>query len=177
VTSLEQVAVSEEQERRLRMGQHLELEGLFVGDEIAAIAEDGSLVGVLRRRGEKWKPEVVLTTDALPVTLGCRRCLSCVTVTRRRARVPWRSASLTVFHRSTKRSIARLGEIARRHKAHATVVTFDPHPGPCSRANARRCSLARSTSRLEGLERLGVEQVRILGFDEELSARECDVLR
>jgi tRNA pseudouridine55 synthase len=66
VTSLEQVAVSEEQERRLRMGQHLELEGLFVGDEIAAIAEDGSLVGVLRRRGEKWKPEVVLTTDAAP---------------------------------------------------------------------------------------------------------------
>ena len=50
--------------RDLPMGQHLELEGVFRGDEIAAIAEDARLIGVLRRRGEKWKPEVVLTTDA-----------------------------------------------------------------------------------------------------------------
>ncbi|MGD1013814.1 MAG: tRNA pseudouridine(55) synthase TruB [Acidimicrobiales bacterium] len=64
VTGLEHASLSADQERRVRMGQHLELEGVFRGDEIAAIAEDARLIGVLRRRGEKWKPEVVLTTDA-----------------------------------------------------------------------------------------------------------------
>ena len=48
----------------MRMGQHLELPGTYQGSEIAAISEDASLIGVLRRRGEKWKPEVVLTNDA-----------------------------------------------------------------------------------------------------------------
>jgi tRNA pseudouridine55 synthase len=66
VTNLEQAPVSYDEERRLRMGQHLELDALYEGYEIAAISEDGSLVGVLRRRGEKWKPEVVLTTGASP---------------------------------------------------------------------------------------------------------------
>jgi tRNA pseudouridine55 synthase len=64
VTDLEQAPVSSDEERRLRMGQHLELDATYEGYEIAAISEDGSLVGVLRRRGEKWKPEVVLTTGA-----------------------------------------------------------------------------------------------------------------
>ena len=64
VTGLEHASLSADEERRVRMGQHLELEGVFQGSEIAAIAEDASLIGVLRRRGEKWKPEVVLTTDA-----------------------------------------------------------------------------------------------------------------
>jgi tRNA pseudouridine55 synthase len=66
VTNLEQAPVSYDEERRLRMGQHLEIDALYEGYEIAAISEDGSLVGVLRRRGEKWKPEVVLTTGASP---------------------------------------------------------------------------------------------------------------
>jgi len=66
VTDLEQAPVSSDEERRLRMGQHLELAATYEGYEIAAISEDGSLVGVLRRRGEKWKPEVVLTTGASP---------------------------------------------------------------------------------------------------------------
>jgi tRNA pseudouridine55 synthase len=66
VTNLEQAPVSDDEERRLRMGQHLELDARYEGCEIAAISEDGSLVGVLRRRGEKWKPEVVLTTGASP---------------------------------------------------------------------------------------------------------------
>jgi tRNA pseudouridine55 synthase len=64
VTGLEHASLSADEERRVRMGQHLELEGVFQGSEIAAIAEDASLIGVLRQRGEKWKPEVVLTTDA-----------------------------------------------------------------------------------------------------------------
>jgi tRNA pseudouridine55 synthase len=64
VTGLEQVQVSAHDERRIRMGQHLELPGSYEGYEIAALGEDGTLVGVLRRRGEKWKPEVVLTIDS-----------------------------------------------------------------------------------------------------------------
>jgi len=64
VSGLEHVDLSVEQERRVRMGQHLELDQTFQGSEIAALAEDASLIGVLRRRGEKWKPQVVLTTDA-----------------------------------------------------------------------------------------------------------------
>jgi tRNA pseudouridine55 synthase len=66
VAGLEHVRVSEEVERRLRMGQHVEFETSYVGDEIAAIAQDESLVGVLRRRGDKWKPQVVLTNDDPP---------------------------------------------------------------------------------------------------------------
>jgi len=64
VSGLEHVDLSVEQERCVRMGQHLELNQTFQGSEIAALAEDASLIGVLRRRGEKWKPQVVLTTDA-----------------------------------------------------------------------------------------------------------------
>ena len=63
VTGLEHVDLSADEERRMRMGQHLELPGTYQGSEIAAISEDASLIGVLRRRGEKWKPEVVLTND------------------------------------------------------------------------------------------------------------------
>jgi len=63
VSALEHVSLSVDQEKRVRMGQHLELAGNYLGDEIAAIAEDDTLIGVLRRRGEKWKPEVVLSND------------------------------------------------------------------------------------------------------------------
>jgi tRNA pseudouridine55 synthase len=63
VTGLEHVSLSADEERRTRMGQHLELGGNYEGDEIAAISEDGGLIGVLRRRGARWKPEVVLTSD------------------------------------------------------------------------------------------------------------------
>jgi tRNA pseudouridine55 synthase len=45
---------------KMRMGQRLTLEGAFSGEEIAALDEDGELVGVLRRRGDLWKPEIVL---------------------------------------------------------------------------------------------------------------------
>jgi tRNA pseudouridine55 synthase len=64
VTSLEHVRLSDDEQRRMRMGQHLVLEGDFVADEIAATSNDDSLVGILRRRGEKWKPEVVLPSDS-----------------------------------------------------------------------------------------------------------------
>ncbi|HUX04587.1 MAG TPA: tRNA pseudouridine(55) synthase TruB [Acidimicrobiales bacterium] len=60
VEHLEHVQVDEDEERRLRMGQMLELAGNFATSEIAAVNSAGDLVGILRRRGEHWKPELVL---------------------------------------------------------------------------------------------------------------------
>jgi tRNA pseudouridine55 synthase len=59
VEHLVSVTVSDDEERRLRMGQRVALDQRDVG-EIAAINEAGDLVGVLRRRGEVWQPVVVL---------------------------------------------------------------------------------------------------------------------
>jgi tRNA pseudouridine55 synthase len=66
VNGLEHVTLNADEERRVRVGQHLELHQPFEADEIAAISEDSTLIGVLRRRGEKWKPEVVLNSDDGP---------------------------------------------------------------------------------------------------------------
>jgi tRNA pseudouridine55 synthase len=60
VTQLPSAVVSDDQERRLRMGQRIELEGTFVVTEIAALNAQGALVGILHPRGEQWKPELVL---------------------------------------------------------------------------------------------------------------------
>jgi tRNA pseudouridine55 synthase len=46
---------------KMRRGQRIELDRSFVGDEIAALDDAGVLVGVLRRRAELWKPEIVLS--------------------------------------------------------------------------------------------------------------------
>jgi tRNA U55 pseudouridine synthase TruB len=59
VEHLASVNVSDDEERRLRMGQRVTLDQQG-GDEIAAINGAGDLVGVLRRRGEVWQPVVVL---------------------------------------------------------------------------------------------------------------------
>jgi tRNA pseudouridine55 synthase len=59
VEHLVSVTVSEDEERRLRMGQRVALDRKDDG-EIAAINEAGDLVGVVRRRGEVWQPVVIL---------------------------------------------------------------------------------------------------------------------
>jgi len=64
VTELEEIVVSAEDERRLRMGQRVSLDGPRE-DEIAALSAAGSLVAVLRRRGETWQPSVVLPDEEL----------------------------------------------------------------------------------------------------------------
>jgi tRNA pseudouridine55 synthase len=61
VTALEHVTLGDDQIRAVRMGQRVTLEGSFVHEEIAAMDGDGSLVGVLKRRHESWKPEVMLS--------------------------------------------------------------------------------------------------------------------
>jgi tRNA pseudouridine55 synthase len=60
VTNLENVALDEEQEKKLRMGQRITIARDFASNEIAAVNGNGALIGILRRREQTWKPEVIL---------------------------------------------------------------------------------------------------------------------
>jgi tRNA pseudouridine55 synthase len=62
VAGLEQVSLHEDQIRAMRMGQRVTLDGDFRDDEIAAIDASGELIGILQRRNETWKPELVLAS-------------------------------------------------------------------------------------------------------------------
>jgi tRNA pseudouridine55 synthase len=62
VTGLEHVTLSDDQTRAVRMGQRVVLEQSFRDDEIAAVDADGELIGILQRRHDSWKPELVLAT-------------------------------------------------------------------------------------------------------------------
>lgn len=64
VDSLERVVLDDEQERRMRMGQQIEIEGVFTSPEIVAVNRSGAFCAILRPRGAKWKPEVVLPVDS-----------------------------------------------------------------------------------------------------------------
>jgi len=70
VQDLERVALSVDQERRIRMGQRIELDGTFRADEIVAVDSLGVLVGILRPRGDQWKPEIVLPIEPGSAQLG-----------------------------------------------------------------------------------------------------------
>jgi tRNA pseudouridine55 synthase len=60
VTGLEHATLSDDQTRAMRMGQRVTLDGTFSGDEIASMDSAGNLVGILQRRQDSWKPELVL---------------------------------------------------------------------------------------------------------------------
>jgi tRNA pseudouridine55 synthase len=62
VTALEHVTLSDDQAHAMRMGQRVTLTESLRGDEIAALDAAGELIGILRRRDESWKPELVLAT-------------------------------------------------------------------------------------------------------------------
>jgi tRNA pseudouridine55 synthase len=62
VTALEHVTLGDEQTRAMRMGQRVALAETFHGDEIAAMDSSDDLVGILSRRNETWKPELVLAS-------------------------------------------------------------------------------------------------------------------
>ncbi len=62
VTGLEHVTLNEEQTRAVRMGQRVTLVENFRSDEIAALDGAGELIGILQRRDQTWKPELVLTS-------------------------------------------------------------------------------------------------------------------
>ena len=63
VTDLERTVLSADQERRIRMGQRIEVSGSFASLEIAAFNAQGVLVAILHPRGENWKPELVLPIE------------------------------------------------------------------------------------------------------------------
>jgi len=57
-----------------------------------------------------------------------------------------------------------------RHDATASVVTFDPHPAQILAPASAPRMIATLDQRLEGLDALGVEQVRVVTFDQALAA-------
>jgi len=63
VEQLESVVVTADQSLRLRQGQRVNLD-TSSEVEIAALSESGSLVGVLRPRGESWQPTVIMPDEA-----------------------------------------------------------------------------------------------------------------
>lgn len=81
-------------------------------------------------------------------------------------------AAVGVFdglHRGHQAVIAQLRSLAERYGAPATVVTFDPLPAAILTPDAAPRLLATLDQRLEGLEALGVDQVRLLTFDDALA--------
>jgi len=60
VQGLEHAVLDARQVAKMRVGQRVTLEGVFAAEEIAAFDGAGALVGVLRRREELWKPEIVM---------------------------------------------------------------------------------------------------------------------
>jgi len=62
VTSLEHVSLDDGQVRAVRMGQRISLDEDYLEEEIAAMDTQGDLVGVLQRRSDTWKPQLVLAS-------------------------------------------------------------------------------------------------------------------
>jgi tRNA pseudouridine55 synthase len=62
VTALEHVTLDDDQVRAMRMGQRVALGGDFHAEEIAAMDSAENLVGVLQRRNDSWKPQLVLAS-------------------------------------------------------------------------------------------------------------------
>ncbi len=75
------------------------------------------------------------------------------------------------LHLGHQALLAHVVDLARRHDAAASILTFDPHPALVLSRDTAPPLIGTLDQRLEGLERLGIDQVGILGFDE-LSAQE-----
>jgi riboflavin kinase / FMN adenylyltransferase len=73
------------------------------------------------------------------------------------------------LHRGHQRVIDQVISRARAHGALASVVTFDPHPAEVLDPEHAPLLLGTLDQRLEGLEALGVDRVRILDFDHRVS--------
>lgn len=70
------------------------------------------------------------------------------------------------LHRGHQSLLAEVVRRARDSGAVATVVTFDPHPAHVLSPDTAPRLLATLDQRLEGFERLGIERVEVLAFDE-----------
>ena len=75
------------------------------------------------------------------------------------------------LHRGHQAIVERVVQLARQRGGCASVVTFDPHPALVLAPTKAPRLIGTLDQRLEGLERLGIEQVAILDFDES-AARE-----
>jgi riboflavin kinase/FMN adenylyltransferase len=73
------------------------------------------------------------------------------------------------LHRGHQAVLDQLVDLARSHDALATVVTFDPPPAIVLAPDRAPRLLGTIDQRLEGLERLGIDQVRVLTFSKELA--------
>jgi riboflavin kinase/FMN adenylyltransferase len=69
------------------------------------------------------------------------------------------------LHLGHQHVLAEVVTLARESSAHATVVTFDPHPAMVLAPESAPLQLGTLEQRLEGFELLGIEQVRVLAFD------------
>ncbi|MBW4029114.1 MAG: bifunctional riboflavin kinase/FAD synthetase [Acidobacteria bacterium] len=69
------------------------------------------------------------------------------------------------LHRGHQALIAEVVRRAHERGAHASVVTFDPHPALVLSPSTAPLLIGTIDQRLEGLEQLGVEQVGLMGFD------------
>lgn len=73
------------------------------------------------------------------------------------------------LHRGHQAVLAQLLELARSYDALATVVTFDPPPASVLAPDQAPHLLGTIDQRLEGLDDLHVDQVRVLAFSAELA--------
>ena len=64
--ALEHVVIATPDVDRMRKGQQVDLAEPFVGPEVAALDETGTLVGILKRRGDRWQPELVMASVSDP---------------------------------------------------------------------------------------------------------------
>lgn len=74
------------------------------------------------------------------------------------------------LHRGHQTLIGDVVRLAHAHGSHASVVTFDPHPAVVLSPATAPQLIGTLAQRLEGFERLGVEQVGVLGFDDAAAA-------
>ncbi len=151
----------------MRMGQRIALDQTFSSDEIAALDGAGELVGILRRRGELWKPEIVMSSR------GQQRMKS---QQLRRRNVAAQCSGFRGLRRAAPRtpSTDRTTSCASRPSSERRPVSSPSIPIRhwSWLRRTRRELIGTLDQRLEGLERLGVEQVGVLDFNE-FAAREC----
>lgn len=87
------------------------------------------------------------------------------------------AVALGVFdgvHIGHQRILQRLVANARAAGASATVVTFDPHPAAVVSADGGPLLIATLAQRLEWMEILGVEQVRVMDFTSQVAQISAD---
>lgn len=69
------------------------------------------------------------------------------------------------LHQGHQALIAQVVRLAHEHSAHASVITFDPHPALVLSPSTAPLLISTVDQRLEGLDCLGIEQVGVMGFD------------